>query len=99
MKIVVNHPVPSWNEVLGMSHWERAKFKKRIQDDFLSELRASASGCSTRTTFARSTMLTASVTLASYQVTRQAKQKLKLRKYKSNPNTKSAQKLNFLDCF
>ena len=69
--------VPSWNELLGMAHWARAKRKTGIQDAFLSALRASAADSSTKTTSARNTLSIAAGTLASYQQTRQTNAKLK----------------------
>lgn len=68
-KIKLEPCVPSWNEILGMEHWGRAKKKQAIQSAFLSALLASASDSSTRTTSARNTLSTAAATLASYLTT------------------------------
>lgn len=58
LKLSVPGNLPSWNELLGKSHWERLKIKKRVQAEFLSALNLSEnassipiicqkSGCST----------------------------------------------------
>ena len=59
--------LPSWNQILGMSHWERVAFKRQAMDGFLCALRACDSGCSTRTTSARSTLSIAAAMLVSYR--------------------------------
>lgn len=61
--------LPSWNTVLALGHWERARFKVNLQRGFLSALRACESACSTRTISARNTTWTAADTLASYLMT------------------------------
>lgn len=55
--------VPSWNDVMQLETWGRAKRKEEIQNAFLSALRASAADSSTKTTCARSTLLIAADTL------------------------------------
>lgn len=68
LEIEVDGRLPSWNEILGMEHWARDKFKSQLQDDFLSSLHRCAADCSTKTTSAKSIMLTAAATLDSYRV-------------------------------
>lgn len=71
--------LPSWNEILGMNHWRRKKFKDELAKGFLSALRASANDSSMRTTCAKNTMSIFADTLESYLATKQAKRKLKQR--------------------
>jgi len=92
LSLTLKHPIPSWNAILGLGHWQRARLKKAIQDDFLSALRASADDCSTRTTSVRSTLSIAAATLDSYQRTMQERRRLKSRKSKSARKKKSAPK-------
>ena len=92
LSLTLKHPVPSWNAILGLQHFSRAKLKKAIQDDFLSALRASADDSSTRTTSARSTLSIAAATLDSYQRTMLERRKLKSRKSKSGAKKKSARR-------
>lgn len=73
----LNHCVPSWNELLGMEHWARAKRKQEIQHAILYALRVSAADSSTRTTCAKNSLSMAADTLASYLVTPRAKPALK----------------------
>jgi hypothetical protein len=80
LTIVVKHKVPSWNAILAFGHWQRAKLKKAIQDDFLSALRASADDSLMRTTSARSTMSIAADTLDSYLKTIQERRTSRLAK-------------------
>lgn len=74
--------LPSWNDILGMEQWARYKFKQELADVFLSELRASARGCSTRTISVRSTIATYADTLESYLRMRQEQRKSRLLKKK-----------------
>ena len=92
LSLTLKHPLPSWNAILGFGHWQRARLKKAIQDDFLSALRASAADCSTRTTSARSTLSIAAATLDSYQRTMQERRRLKSRKSASARKKRSAPK-------
>ena len=92
LSLTLTHPLPSWNAILGFGHWQRARLKKAIQDDFLSALRASAADSSTRTTSARSTLSIAAATLDSYQRTMQERRRLKSRKSKSGAKKKSARR-------
>lgn len=92
LSLTLKHPLPSWNAILGLGHWQRARLKKAIQDDFLSALRASVADCSTRTTSARSTLSIAAATLDSYQRTMQERRRLKSRKSASARKRKNAPK-------
>lgn len=69
--------LPSWNQVLALEHWGRAKLKEGIQTAFLSALRLSASDSLTRTTSAKNSMLIAADTLESYRGMLRAKRKSK----------------------
>lgn len=69
--------VLSWNNVLQLEHHARSGLKLKIQNAFLSALRASENACSTTTTSAKSTLSIAADTLASFQATALAKRKLK----------------------
>lgn len=80
-RLVIPGRLPSWNVVLGMGHWQRAKLKKQIQDAFLCALRATADDCSMKTTSARNMLLIAAATLESYQeTTRLKRESLRLKK-------------------
>ena len=92
LSLTLTHPLPSWNAILGFGHWQRARLKKAIQDDFLSALRASADDCSTRTTSVRNTLSIAAATLDSYQRTMLERRRLKSRKSKSGAKKKSARR-------
>ena len=92
LSLTLKHPVPSWNAILGLQHFSRAKLKKAIQDDFLSALRAIADDSSTKTTSVRSTFATAAGILDSYQQMMQLRRKLKSRKSKSGAKKKSARR-------
>lgn len=83
LTLVVKHKVPSWNAILALGHWQRAKLKKAIQEDFLSALRASADDSSTRTTSVKSTTSIAAATLDSYQRTMQERRTSRLAKKRS----------------
>jgi len=76
--------LPSWNEILGMQHWARDKFKCQLQDNFAYALRASANDSSIKTTSARSTMLTAAATLDSYRETVRERRRLRHSKKKQS---------------
>ena len=92
LSLTLTHPLPSWNAILGLGHWQRARLKKAIQDDFLSALRASADDSSTRTTSARSTLSIAAATLDSYQRTMLERRRLRSRKSKSGAKKTSARR-------
>jgi hypothetical protein len=74
--------LPSWNALLGLGHWQRAKLKNQIQESFLSALRAAAADCLTRTTSQRSSMSIAAATLDSYRAMRLSARVLKSAKKK-----------------
>ena len=80
--ITIPGRLSSWNDILGMEQWARYKFKQELADVFLYELRHTDTDSSTRTTFARSTMLTYADTLASYLAMRQAERRSKSAKKK-----------------
>lgn len=82
LRLTIAAPLPSWNAICGMGHWQRAKLKASIAASFLSALRASAADCSTRTTCAKNTWSTAADMLASYQEMTQAKRTLSRHKKK-----------------
>ena len=71
--------LPSWNEILGMNHWRRMKFKAELASVFLSALQASERGSWTRIISAQNTPPTYSATLASYLAMKQESRKLKQR--------------------
>jgi hypothetical protein len=79
MALEIPGRLPSWNEVLSMEYHDRASWKEGIQNSFLSALQRSANAFSTTTTPAKSIMLTASDTLASFIVTRAQQRALKRR--------------------
>lgn len=96
VRLEVPGRIPSWNEILGMEHWARYKYKDQVQVAFLSALRACAADCSMKTTSARSILLTAADTLGCYRATAQAKRKLRrskgrlIRASKSGSSSKSS---------
>lgn len=69
--------LPSWNEVLGMEHWARDKYKISLREKFLCALRASVQDCSTRTISVRNILSTAADTLAYYDRTARERRKLR----------------------
>lgn len=71
--------VPSWNDVLSKEQWGRDKMKKEIANAFLSALRASESGCSTKIICAASTRSTYADTLESFLKIRLEQRKLRSR--------------------
>jgi hypothetical protein len=74
--------LPSWNEILGMEQWARYNHKKELAGAFLCALRATANDSSTKTTSAKSTMLTYADTLERYLATKQAERKSRSAKKK-----------------
>jgi hypothetical protein len=52
--------LPSWNALLGMDHWARAKLKKSIQQDFISALSLSVNASSIPTILAKNGLSTVS---------------------------------------
>lgn len=81
-KLTVPGRLPSWNQLLGMEHWQRYKFKKDLADIFLSSLKLSERACSTTTMPPPNTTLTYSATLASYLMTVRARRESKSRNKK-----------------
>src|SRR5882672_5795723 len=69
----------SWNEILGMEHWQRYKFKNELANAFLYELRRSENDFSMKTTSAVSMSSIYAATLASYLQTRREQRRLKSR--------------------
>ena len=93
IQLIIPGRLPSWNTLLAMGHWQRAKFKTELQREFLSALQACGSDSSTQTTFARSTTSIAAATLASYLETTRAKSLSKRRnakQQKAKKNTSSS---------
>jgi len=74
--------MPLWNAILGMSHWQRATFKKKQMADFLSALKASAADSLTKTGSVKSIWSIAADTLASYRTMRLESAKSKRRSAK-----------------
>lgn len=93
-KIVFRVPgrMPSWNAILGMNHWQRAKFKTDLQKGFLCALQQSGRDSSTPTTSARNTMSIAAATLASYLETIRQKRLSKQRSARLEKASKSTSK-------
>ena len=52
LRLVVPGRLPSWNALLSMHHWKRAKAKKAIQEEFLSALYLSENASSIQTILA-----------------------------------------------
>jgi len=69
--------VPSWNDMLQLEPWGREKRRKKIQDAFLSALRASAVDSLTKTICVKSTSWIAAVTLELFQTTALARRESK----------------------
>lgn len=85
--------LPSWNEILGMEQWARYKFKGELAAAFLSALRLSGAGSSTKTTSVKSTTSIFADTLALYLATKQAERKLKSRNKRLAAKSASSSKL------
>lgn len=82
--------LPSWNQILGMHHWQRAKFKGELASGFLSALRASVTDSSTKTTCAKSTTSIYADTLELYIAMLLSKRKSKSAKSRLAKKIKSA---------
>ena len=82
--IVVPGRLPSWNDMLGMEHWQRYKFKNDLAKSFLSALRQSETDCSMRTISQRNSMSIYADTLASYLTTARARRALRSAKKRLN---------------
>lgn len=48
LRLVVPGRIPSWNQLLGLSHWRRLKLKKAQQQAFISSLHLSENASATR---------------------------------------------------
>jgi hypothetical protein len=92
IRLVVRHPLPSWNAVCALGHWQRAKLKEGIQLAFLSALQATAADCSTKTTSAKNTLSIAADILVCYRETTRAKRASLRLKKKLAAKTKSGPK-------
>lgn len=93
LRLVIPVRLPSWNAVLGMGHWQRAKLKSDFQLAFLSALQATDADSWTKITFVKSTPSIAAATLASYRETQQQKRKLRSAKKRLEAKTKNAPSL------
>jgi hypothetical protein len=89
VRFTVPGPLPSWNEVLAMSHWKRHKFKGQLQESFLSALRISACDSLTMTIAARNSMSIAADTLACYRQMLRTKRESKRAKKKLEALTRN----------
>ena len=90
LRLEIPGRLPSWNAILAMHHWKRAKFKKQLAADFMSALQRSAADYSTKTTSAKNMFVIYVGTLEHYQMTIQNKRKLKLANKKSKKASQSA---------
>lgn len=71
LRLVVKHPVPSLNSVLGMHHMQIVRLKHQIQESVLSALRAfERDNSKTQTTEFTSGILMPSDVLACWMTTR-----------------------------
>ncbi len=80
---------PSWNAILSMGHWQRAKAKKAIQAAFISALSALPNECSIPTILARSGLSTVADMRALFAETSQIKSRSKSSK-ESVPKVKKS---------
>jgi hypothetical protein len=90
--LIIPGRLPSWNAILAMEHWARDRYKTTLRENFLSALQLSARDCSTRTTYAKSTLSTAAATLASYDRMIRARRKLRSDKRRSEKASLSLSK-------
>lgn len=82
LRLEVEGRLPSWNEILGMEHWQRYKVKSELAADFLSALRASEDASSTRIISVKNITSIFADTLERYLRTQREKRKLKSLKKK-----------------
>lgn len=82
--------LPSWNQLLGMNHWQRHKLKADIAKDFLSALRASGNDSSMKTTLQKSSTWIFADTLESYLEMKRIKRASKRASAKPKKARKSA---------
>lgn len=102
-RMVLPGLLPSWNEMLGMEHWARAKFKGGLADNFEFLLRRVAKDSSTTTTHVKNSMSIYCDTLVSFRATaakrralRSFKKKLELAsKKKSSSKSLKSEKVPF----
>src|SRR5881394_547302 len=90
LDLEISGRLPSWNQILAMSHWQRNKFKKKLAQHFLYELQVLGAASSTKTTCANSLPLMYAATLVRYLQTHQTLQRSKSRKSKSAAKNASA---------
>lgn len=69
-RLEIDGKLPSLNELFGMEHWERKKFKDQLADAFLCALQQSESASSMRITSSQSSTSIYSATLESYRATK-----------------------------
>lgn len=74
--------IPSWNAVLSMSHWQRAKAKKQLQKEFISALSLSENASAIRTTFRKNGFSTVSDIAERFEAMSRIKSPSKRRKGK-----------------
>jgi hypothetical protein len=85
--------IPSWNALLAMGHWQRAKAKKKIQDEFISALSLSANASAIPTILVRSGCSTLSGIAELFEMTRQRQSPSKPRsakQRKARPSTRKS---------
>ena len=87
--------LPSWNEILGMHHWQRYKFKEQLARDFLCALRACARDFSMKTTSAKNIMSIFADTLERSLEIKRAKRRSKLRSKRLAQKNRSSSELKF----
>ena len=90
-QICITIPVrcPSWNAILSMGHWQRAKAKKTIQAVFISALSASENASSIPIILAQSGLSTVSAMRLSFAEMSQTKSRSKSSK-ESVPKVKKS---------
>lgn len=88
-RLEVDGRLPSWNEILGMEHWARYKFKNELAASFLSALQQSGTDSSMRITCAKNSMSTYADTLERYLVMKQVRRTSKRSKGKRAATKKS----------
>ena len=65
--LIIPGRLPSWNALLAMNHWRRAKEKQKVQAEFILALSRSENACATQTILARKGLLTVSDIAAQFQ--------------------------------
>jgi hypothetical protein len=92
LRLTIGHPLPSWNAVCGMGHWQRAKMKTQARESFLSGLSTLEFGSKMRITSAKNSQSIISATLEFYVTMIQARRALSQLRKKSERKLKSASK-------